>query len=454
MTARTLEDLGREDVERKTGATGAHPGNAPLAPVSAPVVVDAAGLLAADFPPRERLLSPWLLSQSLSMLYAPRGVGKTHVALGVAYALASGGAFLGWRAEKPVPVLYLDGEMPGADLRDRLRRIAESADRQAEPGSLLFMTPDLQPDGIMPNLFTYAGQQEVTDAAPDSGVIIVDNISALVRGGKENEGESWQPVAEWALRMRSSGRSVVFIHHAGKTGQQRGTSKREDLQPDGIMPNLFTYAGQQEVTDAAPESGVIIVDNISALVRGGKENEGESWQPVAEWALRMRSSGRSVVFIHHAGKTGQQRGTSKREDLLDTVIALRRPADYTPDQGARFEVHIEKARALYGEDVAPVEAMLETGKDGRQSWTLRAVSDASEAQMIELAGLGLSAREIGAELGVNHSTVVRGLRKAEKEGRYTPKPRNKGGRPKLSVVKGGKADPCAKCDGEGCEWCR
>ena len=98
--------------------------------------------------------------------------------------------------------------------------------------------------------------------------------------------------------------------------------------------------------------------------------------------------------------------------------------------------------------------MLETGKDGRQSWTLRAVSDASEAQMIELAGLGLSAREIGAELGVNHSTVVRGLRKAEKEGRYTPKPKNKGGRPKLSVVKGGRADPCAKCDGEGCEWCR
>ena len=74
--------------------------------------------------------------------------------------------------------------------------------------------------------------------------------------------------------------------------------------------------------------------------------------------------------------------------------------------------------------------------------------------MIELAGLGLSAREIGTELGVNHSTVVRGLKKAEKEGRYTPKPRNKGGRPKLSVVKGGKADPCARCDGEGCEWCK
>ena len=44
--------------------------------------------------PREHLLSPWLLSQSLNMIYAWRGVGKTHVALGIAYAVATGGNFL------------------------------------------------------------------------------------------------------------------------------------------------------------------------------------------------------------------------------------------------------------------------------------------------------------------------------------------------------------------------
>lgn len=46
------------------------------------------------------------------MIYAPRGVGKTHVALGIAYAVTSGGQFLGWQASKPRGVLYLDGEMP------------------------------------------------------------------------------------------------------------------------------------------------------------------------------------------------------------------------------------------------------------------------------------------------------------------------------------------------------
>jgi hypothetical protein len=29
---------------------------------------------------------------------------------------------------------------------------------------------------------------------------------------------------------------------------------------------------------------------------------------------------------------------------LDTVIALRRPKDYSPEQGARFEIHFEKLR--------------------------------------------------------------------------------------------------------------
>lgn len=372
MTFTTLEDRATEmlsDDDEITGATGAELVNAPAHQFSAkPVMVDAEGLLAARFPPRERLLSPWLTSQSLSMIYAQRGIGKTHVALGIAYSLASGGEFLEWRAPKPTSVAYIDGEMPGADLRDRVAHIVKSAARQAESGHLRFMTPD--------------------------------------------------------------------------------------LQHDGIMPNLYTADGQAAVTDAIGDARVVIIDNLSCLVRGGKENEGDSWQPVAEWALRMRASGKSVVFIHHAGKGGQQRGTSRREDLLDTVIALKRPADYDPAQGARFEIHFEKARALYGQDVSATEAMLTTLPDGRQGWDIRAVSDASAQQMVELAELGLSTRDIAAELGVNHSTIVRGLKKAQGEGRYTPKPKKTGGRPKLSVVKGGRPDPCLRCDDAGCEWCK
>ena len=43
---------------------------------------------------------------------------------------------------------------------------------------------------------------------------------------------------------------------------------------------------------------------------------------------------------------------SKREDILDTVLSLKRPDDYEPTEGARFEVHFEKCRGIYGEEAS------------------------------------------------------------------------------------------------------
>jgi len=103
------------------------------------------------------------------------------------------------------------------------------------------------------------------------------------------------------------------------------------------MPDLATAEGQLLIEGIITEAPLIIVDNISTLVRSTeRENDAESWREVGAWALRMRQRGRSVLFVHHDGKTGEQRGTSKREDTLDSVIQLKRPADYAPDQGARY----------------------------------------------------------------------------------------------------------------------
>ena len=58
------------------------------------------------------------------MLFAPRGVGKTHVALEAAYAVATGSSFLRWHAPEPHPVLIIDGEMPAGTLQERLTCIS------------------------------------------------------------------------------------------------------------------------------------------------------------------------------------------------------------------------------------------------------------------------------------------------------------------------------------------
>ena len=58
------------------------------------VTVTIEDLISREFPPREIILAPWLRKQSLDMMHAWRGVGKTHVALEIAYAVATGGSFL------------------------------------------------------------------------------------------------------------------------------------------------------------------------------------------------------------------------------------------------------------------------------------------------------------------------------------------------------------------------
>jgi hypothetical protein len=287
--------------------------------------------LALELPPRDHILTPWLPTQGLAMVYAPRGVGKTFFALGVAYAVASAGKFLGWKAPQAKGVLIIDGEMPAAVLQERLANIVTASD--VEPtAALRLITPDCQPKRML----------DLTDA---------DDQAAL----------------------------------------------------SGHLDNI----------------DFIIVDNISTLCRTGRENEAEGWLPVQQWALQQRASGRSVLFVHHAGKGGAQRGTSRREGILDTVIALKHPPDYTPEQGASFEVHFEKSRGFYGQDSKPFEARLITDAKGRQAWAVRGLEDSTFDRVVNLHQESLSPKDICIELGIHRSQVSRHLKRARAEGRIS-----------------------------------
>ncbi len=285
-------------------------------------------LLSKELPPRENVLIPWLPCQGLAMIHAPRGVGKTHIALGIAYAVACGGSFLRWQAATPRNVLIIDGEMPAVVLQERLASIVKSGETEPQ-AKIEFITPDFQP---------------------------------------------------------------------------------------GCMPDLTSETDQAELEDVIADKELIIVDNISTLCRTGRENEAEGWLPVQEWALRMRAAGKSVLFIHHSGKGGGQRGTSRREDILDTVINLRRANDYRHEDGAVFEVHFEKARGIYGDDVAPFIAQLSTDEHGVQCWLTQSLEDSTFEKIISLNKEGLTQKEIAEELGKNKSTISRHLKRAKREG--------------------------------------
>jgi putative DNA primase/helicase len=269
-----------------------------------------------------RRLDPILPEKGLAMLYAVRGTGKTHVALGIGYAIATGTKFLKWAAPEARRVLLIDGEMPAGALQDRLASIIASA--------------------------------------PETAALDPQNIQIL----------------------------------AG------------DLIEAGGIGNLASTEVQTEIDRWLDGVDLLVLDNLSSLTAVIRDNDAESWGPIQEWLLKLRRRGVSVLIVHHAGKGGQQRGTSRREDVLDTSISLRHPADYSPVEGARFEIHLEKARGVHGEAAKPFEAKFDV-RDRKAMWTTRELEDANRARVQALLDDGLSVRDIADETGIPKSTVHR-----------------------------------------------
>lgn len=186
--------------------------------------------------------------------------------------------------------------------------------------------------------------------------------------------------------------------------------------------NLGSVQGQQALEQHLEGVDLLILDNLSTLLANGSEGSSDSWLPLQNWLLRLRRKGVAVLIIHHAGVNGRQRGTSRREDALDTVIALRRPADYSPEQGARFEVHIEKARTLAGEAALPFEACLEHFFEELHQpairWIARDIKPPLLDQAAELFAEGSSVREVAARLGISRSEAGRLRLRAVEEGLF------------------------------------
>jgi len=282
--------------------------------------------LSMALPERDYLLHPVIPTQGIVIMFAPRGIGKTFAALSAALAVAGGLSVFSWRAPKANRVLYVDGEMPALAMQERLSALALGMAAPAHAmKNLAILTPDMQP------------------------------------------------------------------------------------RP---MPDLATVAGQMALEPFLEGINMLVLDNLATLARTGKENESQSWQPMQSWLLDLRRRGLAVLLIHHAGKSGDQRGTSAREDIMDTVISLRRPRQYSMAEGARFEVHLTKARGIVGDDAKPFEVHLKA-EDNILHWEVQELEDVEMEQLKSLLADGMSIRDCADEMGMSKSVIHRLKRRLE-----------------------------------------
>jgi len=279
----------------------------------------AADLLTAG-PPQPFILEPVLAPGTLGLIYGPPGVGKSFLALGLAWAAAGGGSLLGWKAARPHKVLYLDGEMRRGAVARRLR---------------LFGPP---PRSLQMWLATEDG---------------------------------------------------------------------------GSLLDLGTENGIVRLMSSWEHADLVVVDSLSSLAGTTRDNP-ERWSDMRRFLAFQQSVGRAVVLVHHANRDGAMRGISRRADTMDLIMALRRPRDWQPSDGARFELRLEKARDQTG--AAPIEAQLRTGPDGLAQWHWHRGGSADLRRAVPLLQQGMSAEAVAKAIGVSPRKAYRLKRQARELG--------------------------------------
>lgn len=281
----------------------------------------------------------------LGMLFSPPGQGKSLLSQVLAVCLAAGYDFGHYHIPRPQKVLLIDAEMPPVSLQERFA-----------------------------------------------------DMMMLFNGEVEKE----------ALIKRVQQNLIIVSHHD---------------QPSGLIP-LNTDDGKEWyynlIDDVNPD--FIILDNLLTLMQLD-QNSAEEWvEQVNPLLLRMRREDRSVLFLHHSGKSGKQLGSMAKEVILDFSISQSLVIDEDNDGGilgldssiyeSRFRWNFEKTRHFYGQHAFPVLWKYSNGiltKD----LTDKEMRTQMAAQM---KNEGLSNKDIAKELKVNERTVRRDLKTAESIG--------------------------------------
>ena len=296
----------------------------PFRPRSEMRLISAAKFVHLEVPRRKNHWGRLIQSNQTGMLFGPRGRGKTWVALSLAICISACIAFLGRKGRRARRVIYLDGEMDLFTLRQRILSLCRSFNVDP-PSNLKLFTPEAFTD-LLPSINTAEGQRAIDEMI----------------------GTDWD---------------------------------------------------------------VIFIDNYSAWSGDGRETA-EAWAPMMRWMLGHKRAGRTVIVIHHTGKTGKQRGSSSHEDALDWSVALKPVEDVAGDGALRFNLVWEKSRHLANTEVQPIAATLRQDENGDVSWHHKEGlhRDPRIEKALAMKVKGLSQVAIADELGIDRTTVGRWLK--------------------------------------------
>jgi DnaB-like helicase N terminal domain/AAA domain len=294
------------------------------------VVVGFKSLLNMTLPDLEYSIEPLLTTGGTGEIYGWRGTGKSLVATQMSLDLAAGRPTIfpgdggpAWPVSRRYRMLYVYGEMHGAMIKSRACQLAEGCGYDV-PDDEFFgtMCKDFQ-KAWRPNISTPRNRKIIEERIFTGGYegVIFDNISTLWPTSQEDEGDRTAVLTEWFIDLNQHGVWVIYLHHAGKSGEQRGSSEKEDML-DFVL-KLRTPHGYKR-----KEGLRVTVEN--------EKNRGECKQPrwLIPFELSLISERGAAVWVTRKGRNAQ----------LEAAFALFHDGGKSGD--AQFDLKISRATAF------------------------------------------------------------------------------------------------------------
>ena len=193
----------------------------------ADAIMPAAELLKRKILQRPAILGDWMKEGDYGYIFAPRGDGKSWLSMLLGNAIAEGKGLGKWDgASEERRVFYFDAEMNLPDIQSRAKEIGINSKHfywlQHEEVFRVIKKPL--------NIADRADQESISELLNDGDVFVIDNLSTATSGIEESSGDDFSDLLKgWLLEMRNRQITVIIVHHAGRNGNMRGTSRREDM---------------------------------------------------------------------------------------------------------------------------------------------------------------------------------------------------------------------------------
>ena len=312
-------------------------------------------MVQTKYPEPKFMLDPIIREKTVTQISGDYGSGKSMTGMQMAVCFSSGLDFLHWKNRSaPRPVLYVEGEMPAVDIRERVLEMTES----------------------------------IID--PNSSEIIFrqDNLFILTLDDLDLAGFKFG------------------FERLAVTNNEDGAAKGRLLIENTI----------KEIKERKGQYPVLFLDNISALC-SIEENKSQDWSGLVNWFMRLKTMGVVIVYFHHTNKSnGSASGSNMALRLVDTHIILKKLAPdqkfELEGKSVQCSVNFDKCRNFGGSQSKPFILTFNRGK-----WAKYPMLTAIDWKILKYHNEGLSVEEmINEDKSLAKSTVYRRKAFMKREG--------------------------------------